>query len=262
MAHGNHGGHGMDHGAGTHVMPDGTVMGGASHESHGGAPATHVMPDGTVMQGAAHGDHGAAPAGTHTMPDGTVMAGADHSAHAAPSESFYAAGSGLTPVAWNGGRFLSYADLVALRPVYDQRLPDRVIDVRLTGNMERYIWSFDGVKHEDAPPMVFRHGERVRFRFTNETMMTHPMHLHGMWFMLDNGNGVRNPVKHVVSVAPGTTAEVETEFDAEGLWLLHCHLAYHMEAGMMRTVLVEGGPTGFDASRAPAHAAHLMGRGS
>ena len=126
--------------------------------------------------------------------------------------------------------------------------------------MERYIWSMDGVKHADAPPMVFRYGERVRFRFINETMMAHPMHIHGMWFMVDNGNGARNPAKHVVSVAPGATVEVETEFDAEGLWLLHCHLAYHMEAGMMRTLIVEGGPTGFDASQAAAfHAGHMGG---
>ncbi len=260
MAHGDHGGHAMDHGGGTHVMPDGGAWRAHRTRATAARQRTDARRDRHARRVACWIDHGAG--ATHTMPDGSVMAGMDHSAHAAPGETFYAPGSGLTPVAYNGGKFLSYADLVALRPVYDQRPPDRVIDVRLTGNMERYIWSFDDVKHEDAPPMVFRHGERVRFRFINETMMTHPMHIHGMWFMLDNGNGARNPVKHVVSVAPGTTVEVETEFDAEGLWPLHCHLAYHMEAGMMRTLLVEGGPTGFDASKAPAHAAHLMGRGS
>jgi L-ascorbate oxidase len=82
-------------------------------------------------------------------------------------------------------------------------------------------------------------------------MMTHPMHLHGMWSILDNGNGAWNPAKHVVSVAPGTTLHMETEVDAEGVWALHCHLAYHMDAGMMRKVVVEGGPTGFTAESAP-----------
>ncbi|MDA0997315.1 MAG: multicopper oxidase domain-containing protein, partial [Proteobacteria bacterium] len=84
--------------------------------------------------------------------------------------------------------------------------------------------------------------------FINETMMTHPMHLHGMWSILDNGSGKWNPVKHVISVAPGTTVYMETEVDAPGRWVFHCHLSYHMEAGMFREVIVEGGPTGKAAS--------------
>ncbi|MBK0399483.1 copper resistance system multicopper oxidase [Limibaculum sp. M0105] len=255
MAHGDHGG--MDHGAmagGGHVMPDGSVMAGASHDGHG-TGASHVMPDGTVMQGAAHdaAGHGG---GSHTMPDGTVMPGMDHSVHGgAGSDPFYAAGSGLNPEpAEEGGRFLSYADLKAQKPLYPHREPTREIELRLTGNMERYIWSIDGVKHSDAEPIRLTYGERVRITFVNETMMTHPMHLHGMWSILDNGNKGWNPAKHVVSVSPGTTVSMEVEVDAPGRWVFHCHLAYHMEAGMMREVIVEGGPEGasYDAAGAGA----------
>jgi L-ascorbate oxidase len=176
------------------------------------------------------------------------MAHGDHSNHGAmaksdgpppPSDPFYAFGSGLTPVAYNGGVFLSYADLVAHTPRYAFRAADREITVRLTGNMERYVWSLDGVKHEDSEPMRLTLGERVRITFVNETMMTHPMHLHGLWSLLDNGAGPDMPAKHVVAVAPGATASIEVEADEPGLWLLHCHLAYHMKAGMMRQVIVE-----------------------
>ena len=206
-------------------------MGGAhaGHASmgHGEAAGAHVMPDGTSMQGAAHAgmDHGAAgPAG------------------APATDPFYAPGSGLAPRAANGGRFLSYADLKAQRPLYEERPPTREVELRLTGNMERYIWSVNGVKYADADPIRLTYGERIRFKFVNETMMTHPMHLHGMWSILDNGSGRWNPVKHVVSVAPGTTLYMETEVDAPGAWAFHCHLAYHAEAGMFRKVIVEGGP--------------------
>jgi L-ascorbate oxidase len=153
-------------------------------------------------------------------------------------------GSGLVPTAANGGKFLSYADLKAQKPLYDVRPPDREIELRLTGNMERYIWSINGIKYEDAEPIRLRFGERVRFKFVNETMMSHPMHLHGMWSILDTGAGKWNPLKHTISVAPGTTVYTETEVDAAGEWAFHCHLSYHMESGMFRKVVVEGGPDG------------------
>jgi len=166
---------------------------------------------------------------------------------ALPADPFYAQGSGLIPQAYNDGRFLSYADLRAQKPLYEDREPTREIELRLTGNMERYIWSINGIKESDAEPIRLQYGERVRFKFVNETMMTHPMHLHGMWSILDVGADQWNPVKHVVSVAPGTTVYMETEVDAPGKWAFHCHLAYHAAAGMFRTVIVEGGPEGGDS---------------
>lgn len=178
---------------------------GMAHEGmagmeHGVATdGAHTMPDGTVMEGM---DQGAMAAGAHTMPDGTVMegmgdgamAGMDHSnmAGMAGGDPFYASGSEIAPTAADGGRFLSYADLKAQAPLFPDREPTREIELRLTGNMERYIWSIDGVKYADAEPIRLRYGERVRFKFVNETMMSHPMHLHGMWSILDNGNGRRS----------------------------------------------------------------------
>ena len=238
---------GMDHGA---MMADGKM-----DHSKMMAGGSHKMPDGTVMKGSAHGkmDHGKMAEGMHKMPDGTMMKGGemDHSAHGAMAagDPFYAAGSGLAPVAANGGKFLSYKDLRAQKPLYKLRDATREIELRLTGNMERYSWSINDVKYEDAEPIRLRYGERVRFKFVNETMMTHPMHLHGMWSILDGGKGKWNPIKHVVSVSPGTTVYMETEVDAPGQWAFHCHLSYHADSGMFRKVVVEGGPR---ADAAPA----------
>ena len=176
------------------------------------------------------------PPGAHRMPDGSIMGG--------PGEDpFYAAGSGVTPsAAKQHGKFLSYKDLKASNPLYPDREATREIELRLTGNMERYTWSINGVKYEDAEPIRLQYGERVRFRFVNETMMTHPMHLHGMWTIIDNGEGARDPIKHTVSIAPGTVVYTETEVDAPGQWAFHCHLSYHADSGMFRKVIVEGGP--------------------
>lgn len=176
------------------------------------------------------------PPGAHRMPDGSIMGG--------PGEDpFYAAGSGVTPTAAKQhGKFLSYKDLKASNPLYPDREATREIELRLTGNMERYTWSINGVKYEDAEPIRLQYGERVRFRFVNETMMTHPMHLHGMWTIIDNGEGARDPIKHTVSIAPGTVVYTETEVDAPGQWAFHCHLSYHADSGMFRKVVVEGGP--------------------
>jgi CopA family copper-resistance protein len=173
------------------------------------------------------------------------MQGMDHSKMAEmkdPSNPFYAKNSGLEPSAANGGKFLSYSDLKAQKPLYKDREATREIELRLTGNMERYIWSINGVKYEDADPIKLQYGERIRFKFVNETMMTHPMHLHGMWSILDVGAGKWDPVKHTISIAPGTTVYSETEVDANGQWAFHCHLSYHAAAGMFRKVIVEGGP--------------------
>jgi L-ascorbate oxidase len=177
----------------------------------------------------------------HSMSGGPM----DHPAAQARREGdpFYAPGSGLAPTTPGGGKVLSYADLKAARPLYRDRPATREIELRLTGNMERYFWSINGVKYSDADPIRLKYGERVRFKFVNETMMTHPMHLHGMWSILDTGKGQWDPVKHVVSIAPGTTVYTETEVDAEGEWAFHCHLMYHMGTGMFRKSIVEGGPS-------------------
>lgn len=213
-------------------------------------PATR-RPDLLTMadMGMAHEgmDHGSMAGMDHSNMAGmdhSKMAGMDHSKMAMGDkpDPFYAPGSGLTPKPADGGKFLSYADLRAQKPLYPDREATREIELRLTGNMERYIWSINGVKYSDAEPIRLKYGERVRFKFVNETMMTHPMHLHGMWSILDTGKGKWNPVKHTVSVAPGMTVYTETEVDAPGQWAFHCHLMYHMATGMFRKVVVEGGP--------------------
>jgi len=190
-------------------------------------------------------DHGAMTEDDMAATDGD-MAGMDHSAMAMGDDAgdpFYAPGSGLMPrAAEEGGRFLSYTDLKAHKPLYPERPADREIEIRLTGNMERYFWSMNDTKFSDAEPIRLEYGERVRFKFVNETMMTHPMHLHGMWTILDVGAGKWNPAKHTVSVAPGTTVYADIEADAVGRWAFHCHLIYHMATGMFREVRVERGP--------------------
>jgi L-ascorbate oxidase len=126
--------------------------------------------------------------------DHSKMKGMDHSKMGGPKpDPFYAPGSGLMPKAANGGKFLSYKDLRAQKPLYPLRKPTREITLRLTGNMERYFWSINGIKFSKAEPIRLKYGERVRFKFVNETMMTHPMHLHGMWTILDTGSKKWNP---------------------------------------------------------------------
>ena len=199
----------------------------------------HEGMDHSAMMSGGKMDHSKmAGGGAHKMPDGSMMKGGTM----ASADPFYAAGSGLAPTAANGGKFLSYKDLRAQKLLYKLRDATRQIELRLTGNMERYSWSINNVKYEDAEPIRLQYGERVRFKLVNETMMTHPMHLHGMWSILDNGKGKWNPIKHVVSVSPGTTVYMETEVDAPGQWAFHCHLSYHADSGMFRKVVVEGGP--------------------
>lgn len=139
----------------------------------------------------------------------------------------------------NGRRVLTYADLQALTPFYDQRDPDRELVIHLTGNMERYIWGLDGTKYSDAEPIHFQYGERLRIKLVNDTMMSHPIHLHGLWSQLENGDGELRPRKHTISVEPGTYLTYQVSADAKGGWAYHCHLLYHMQAGMFREVIVE-----------------------
>ncbi|NMT62108.1 copper resistance system multicopper oxidase [Marinobacter orientalis] len=216
-----------------------------------------TMADMSGMPGMDHGDMDHGDMAAQGDMDHSNMSEMDHSAMmAGTSDPFYAKGSGIAPTAANGGKFLSYADLKAQKPLYEEREPTREIELRLTGNMERYTWSINGVKYEDADPIRLKYGERVRFKFVNETMMTHPMHLHGMWSILDVGAGEWNPIKHTVSVQPGTTVYMETEVDAPGQWAFHCHLSYHAAAGMFRKVIVEGGP---DSTQAKTEATTEVG---
>ncbi len=139
-----------------------------------------------------------------------------------------------------GRRCLTYADLEQLQPYPDQREPDRELTLHLTGNMERYMWSFNGVEFSDAEPIRFRYGERIRINLHNDTMMDHPIHLHGMWSDLETGDG-RLARKHTLIVKPGERISYQVSADALGGWAYHCHLLYHMAAGMFREVRVEEG---------------------
>ena len=138
-----------------------------------------------------------------------------------------------------GHRVLMYRDLKALDRNPDVRAPSRAMDIHLTGNMERYMWSFDGVKmSEPAQPIPFRLNERVRVTLINDTMMPHPIHLHGHFFELVTGHGAYGPRKHTVNVPPGGKMTFDVTADAAGDWAFHCHNLYHMAAGMMRVVTV------------------------
>jgi CopA family copper-resistance protein len=137
----------------------------------------------------------------------------------------------------NGRRVLTYADLRNLYPTPDPRDPEREIQLHLTGNMARYMWSINGVKYKDAEPLYFKYGTRLRITFVNDTMMNHPMHLHGMWSDLETGDGRRIPRKHTVIVQPGSKISYLVTADARGEWAYHCHLLYHM-LGMFRKVVV------------------------
>jgi len=158
----------------------------------------------------------------------TVASVAEH-----PTERLDSAGEGLV-----ARRVLAYADLRALHRGTDPRPPSREIEIHLTGNMERFIWSFDGEKFSDAEPIRLRLGERVRIILVNDSMMEHPIHLHGLWSELENGEDDHRPYKHTINVKPGERLSYLVTADTPGHWAYHCHLLYHMEAGMFRTVIV------------------------
>ncbi len=138
----------------------------------------------------------------------------------------------------NGRRVLTYADLRARYRGVDGRPPTREIELHLSGNMDRYIWGFNGQKFSSAQPVELKLGERVRFVLINDTMMEHPIHLHGLWSELENGHGEFNPYKHTIIVKPAERLSYLVSVDTPGRWAYHCHLLYHMEAGMFRTVVV------------------------
>ncbi len=217
--------------------------------------------DMSAMSGAPAGmDHGSMDMGgmDHSGHDmsamaGGAMAGMDHSgmqSHPAsetnnplvdmqtmmPTHKLDDPGIGLRD---NGRRVLTYADLRSAFPDPDGREPGRTIELHLTGHMERFAWSFDGIKFSSAEPLVLKYGERVRIVLVNDTMMTHPIHLHGMWSDLEDADGNFLVRKHTIDMPPGSKRSYRVRADALGRWAYHCHLLYHMEAGMFREVRVE-----------------------
>lgn len=210
--------------------------------------------------GMAH-DMGGADHGAMKHNDATTAAG-DHAAmghggaqttslHHAPAESgptvdmlVEQASTGLdhpgVGLRDNGRRVLSYADLHTVGGPIDRREPGREIELHLTGHMERFIWSFNGKKFSEAEPLHFDFGERLRITLVNDSMMTHPIHLHGMWSEVENPQGQFQVRKHTVMVNPAQRISYAVTADALGRWAYHCHLLYHMEAGMFREVEVSG----------------------
>lgn len=152
------------------------------------------------------------------------------------SDVVYGWANASTPV---GQRALKYSDLQSLNPQQDTRAPEREIEIRLGGNMERYIWTINGKKFNQTEPFKVKYGERIRLKFINDSMMAHPMHLHGMFMQLENGQDPSNmPNKHTVIVPPGKTVTTLLTADELGEWAIHCHLLYHMSAGMMNKLIV------------------------
>ena len=153
----------------------------------------------------------------------------------APSKSLSDPGPRLRD---NGRRVLTYADLRTVGGATDKRPPSREITLRLTGNMNRFIWGFDGKKFSEAEPVYFNYGERLRITLINDSMMNHPIHLHGMFSDIENEEGQFQVRKHTVNAQPGKQISFQVTADAPGQWAFHCHLLYHMEAGMFRMVVV------------------------
>jgi CopA family copper-resistance protein len=231
MSHG-----GMDHGSMNHGSMD--------HGSMDHGSMDHGSMDHSQMN---HGD-GAQPMDHAAMGHGTGAAAAQSLNHS-PAErgptvdmlidqastSLDDPGVGLRN---NGRRVLTYADLHTIGGPIDRRTPGREIELHLTGHMERFIWSFNGQKFSEARPLRFNLGERLRITLVNDTMMTHPIHLHGMWSEIETPRGEFQVRKHTVVVNPAQRISYAVTADAVGRWAYHCHLLYHMEAGMFREVHV------------------------
>ncbi|NUZ08510.1 copper resistance system multicopper oxidase [Piscinibacter koreensis] len=196
-------------------------------------PAMDAMP-GMVKPAT---DAFAKPAAMQPVPHGPDRHGAGNSTVAEmPTSRMSEPGTGLGD---SGRRVLVYTDLRRLDGAGREGTPGREIELHLTGNMERQIWGFDGKKYSEAEePIPFGFGERIRVTFVNDTMMDHPMHLHGMWMVLENGAGAKRPLKHTINVKAGERISFDAEPDEVGKWAFHCHLLFHMELGMLRVVAV------------------------
>jgi CopA family copper-resistance protein len=185
------------------------------------------------------GPSGAYPPGSPSVPHGHDKHGPGNSSvPMSLSNRLNEPGTGFTK---EDGKVLTYADLASLNPQPDLREPTRAIELHLTGNMDRYEWSFDGKKYSEAiTPIPFQRGERLRMILVNDTMMEHPIHLHGMWMELENGAGGNQPRKHTISVKPAERLSVAITPEEPGRWVMHCHLLLHMDLGMLRVVEVTG----------------------
>jgi CopA family copper-resistance protein len=222
----------MGHGGMGHDM---SVMGTASvpttdpHAGHSVPSQVPAAPDphaGHGMPGTGMQAHPTSEQGNPLVDMQTMM----------PSSRLSDPGVGLRE---NGRRVLTYADLRSVFDDPDGREPTRTIELHLTGHMERFAWSFDGLKFSDARPIELTYGERLRIVLVNDTMMTHPIHLHGMWSDLEDDDGQFHVRKHTIDMPPGTRRSYRVRADALGRWAYHCHLLYHMEAGMFREVRVD-----------------------
>ena len=224
----------MDHAAMGHAMPARPAP--VDHAAMG-----HAMPAQPAPMDHAAMGHGAAPMSgteaplTHDHPTGPGVA-------MMPAMVFDRLGERGIGLAEVPHRVLVYTQLRSLEPNPDRRPPGREVEVHLTSNMERYMWSFDGAAFSPlVEPIVFRHNERLRLTLVNDTMMPHPIHLHGMFFDVVNGEDSHKPRKHTIIVKPAERLSVDVTADALGEWAFHCHLLFHMHAGMMQVVSVRPG---------------------
>lgn len=216
MGHGGMDHGGMDHGTQAPAV-DHSAM---DHSGHDMAAMAGMDHGGSGMQAHPESERGNPLVDMQTM---------------APTHRLDDPGIGLRG---NGRRVLAYGDLKSLFDDPDGRTPSRDIELHLTGHMEKFAWSFNGIPFAGAEPLKLNYGERVRITLVNDTMMTHPIHLHGLWSDLEDANGNFMVRKHTVDMPPGSKRSYRVRADALGRWAYHCHLLYHMESGMMREVRV------------------------
>ncbi len=231
---------GMDHGA----------MAGMDHAAMG-----HAMPAKAPAATAdAHAGHDMSTVSTSTLrAPGTLPVETPH------GPETHGVGNAMVPMSTksrldepgvglgeDGRRVLRYAELRSAEPWTEFRAPTREIELHLTGNMERYTWAIDGIPYDKASPIELTYGERIRLTMVNDTMMNHPMHLHGMWMELENGHGNRSPRIHTINVKPAERVSLLVTADALGRWAFHCHVLYHMEVGMFREVRVSRAASGHE----------------
>jgi CopA family copper-resistance protein len=243
MDHGGMDHGGMDHGSMNHgdMKQEGTDHEGMNHEGMDHAGMQQKDTDHSGHQGMSHGGKGMEGGCGANMGHGAAHGGGERNPlidmpTMSPTPKLDDPGIGLRD---NGRRVLRYADLRSVFDDPDGREPGRDITLHLTGHMEKFSWSFDGMKFADAAPLRLNYGERMRIVLVNDTMMTHPIHLHGLWSDVEDANGEFLVRKHTVDMPPGSRRSYRVRADALGRWAYHCHLLYHMESGMMREVRVE-----------------------